>query len=173
MPDAPEPDTNATEDVPEVAGPGGFMVYVAVVLIGILIVLVVFMNISGMGATASTTITESAWSLQSITDKAGTTTPVLNGTTVIAKFTPEGVLSGNDGCNQYSARYLVKDTLIVISPVTATGISCGGDGVMTQESRYYAALGEANALRMHDRTLTFYRVDGKPALTFVAAPAGA
>jgi len=173
MPDAPEPDATATGDVPEAAGPGGFMVYVAVVLIGILIVLVVFMNISGMGATASTTITESAWSLQSVTDKAGTTTPVLNGTTVIAKFLTDGTLIGNGGCNPYSARYLVKDTLIVISPVTTTGISCGGNGVMTQESGYYAALGEANALRIHDRTLTFYRVDGKPVLTFVAAPAGA
>jgi len=170
MPDDPEQDGTATGEGPEAAGPGGFMVYVAVVLIGILIVLIVFMNVSGMSATASTAITESKWSLQSFTDRDGNTTPVLNGSTITAKFLSDGTLFGSGGCNHYSARYLVKETLIVVSQVTTTEMYCTGDGVMAQEARYYSALGEANALRIHDRSLTLYSVAGKPVLTFVPAP---
>lgn len=168
MPDDPETDEQAPG--PENANPRGFMIYSAVVLIGILIVLIVFMNLTGMSTTASSAITESTWSLRSITDRDGTTTPVLNGSTVTAKFLADGTLYGNGGCNHYSARYLVKDTLIVISQVTTTEIACWQEGVMLQESRYYSALGEADALRIHDRTLTFYNTEGKPVLTFVPAP---
>jgi heat shock protein HslJ len=171
MPDAPEPEAPETEETKEAVVPGGSMIYVAVVLIGILLVLIVFMNVTGMAATASTAITESPWALQSITDRDGTTTPVLNGTTVTAKFLADGTLYGNGGCNSYSARYLVKDTLIVVSQVTTTEIACEQPGVMLQESRYYAALGDADALRIHDRTLTLYSTEGKPVLTFVPAPA--
>ena len=171
MPDDTEPGGQVPG--PETRAPGGFMVYVAVVLIGILIALIVFLNVSGMGATASTAITESAWSLRSFTDMSGTMTPVLNGTTITAKFSPDGTLTGNSGCNRYSARYLVKETLVVVSQVTTTKMSCAGDSIMAQETRYYSALGEVNALRIHDRTLTLYSVDGKPVLTFVAAPADA
>jgi heat shock protein HslJ len=169
MPDDPEPDQPALQEGP-VAGPGGFMVYVAVVLIGILIVLVIFMGVSGAGVTAATTITESQWSVQSITDRDGTTTPVLNGTRITAKFLPDGTLSGNGGCNQYSARYLVRETLIVVSQVITNERSCEGQGIMDQESRYYSALGQADALRIHDRTLTLFSTAGKPVLVFVPAP---
>lgn len=170
MPDQQGTDTEMPE--PEDNNPRGFMVYVAIVLIGILIVMVVFMQVSGMGSTAATSITETTWSLESLSDPDGTTTPVINGTTITAQFRTDGTLAGSGGCNHYSARYLVKETMLVISQVTTTEMYCSGDGVMSQESRYYAALQDAAALRIHDRSLRLYDVSGKPLLSFVPAPAG-
>ncbi|MGA2122219.1 MAG: META domain-containing protein [Methanoregula sp.] len=161
------------DDGPEAAGPGGFMVYVAVVFIAILILLTVFLNTSGQGTTAATAITENTWSLQSFTDTKGNTVPVLNGTTITAKFSTDGKLTGSGGCNQYSGRYMVQSTLMVVSRVTTTSMaSCWEDNATLQEERYYAALEDAAALRVHDRFLTLYGIDGKPALIFTPAPTG-
>ena len=168
MPDNPGPDVPGTEETQEAAGPGGFMVYMAVFLIAILIILVVFMNMSGQGATAATAISQYSWELQSFADPDETPHPVLDGTIPTAKFSTDGKLTGSGGCNGYSSRYIVKDTLIVISPITTTKMNCGGEGVMVQESRYYALLEEAASLRIHDRVLTLYNTAGKPLLTFNA-----
>jgi len=172
MPDEPGTIGSEGEDEPEAPQIGGFMVYVAVILIAILIVLVVFGNLSGQGATAATTITENTWSLQSFTGADGTMTPVLNGTVIIAKFSTTGKLSGSGGCNTYSARYIVESTRIVISPVTTTSIACWDNNATLQETQYYAALGDAAALRIHNRVLTLFGIDGKPILTFTPAPPG-
>jgi heat shock protein HslJ len=172
MPDEPGQDKPALEDGPEVAGPGGFMMYVAVVLIAILIILVVFMNFSGQGATAATAITENPWVLQSFGNPDGSTTPVMNGTTITAKFSTDGKLTGSGGCDQYSGRYMVQSTLMVISRVTTTSMACADAQATLQEQQYYAAIEDAAALRVHDRVLTLYSPDGKPILVFTPAPPG-
>ena len=167
--DAPEPEE---EGGPGDGGVRGLMVYAALALIAILIILVVFMNFSGQGATAAVTITENPWQLRSIAAPDGTLAPLLNGTQVTASFSPDGTLGGSGGCNHYTARYLVRETLIVISPVTAGSAPCRDPDTALQESRYFAALGNAAELRVHDRTLTLYGTDGKPLLAFSPAPAG-
>jgi heat shock protein HslJ len=172
MPDNPEPDGAAMDENPGAGGPGGFMVYVVVVLIVFLILLVVFMNVSGQGATAATAITENDWSLQSFAGPDGTITPMLNGTTVTAKFSPDGKVTGSGGCNQYSARYMVRETLIVVSRMTTTSMACWENNATLQEERYYASLEDAAALRVHDQVLTLYGIDGKPALIFTPASLG-
>jgi heat shock protein HslJ len=172
MPDDPEPDGATSDENPGTGGPGGFMVYVAVVLIAILIVLVVFMNTSGQGTTAATAITENVWSVRSFAGPDGTITPVLNGTAVTAKFSPDGRVTGSGGCNEYSARYMVRETLIVVSRVTTTSLACRENNATLQEERYYALLEDAAALRVHDQILTLYGMDGKPALVFTPASTG-
>lgn len=144
------------------------MISLAVVLMGILIVMVFFMNLSGQEATAATAITQHTWSLQSYAAPDGTTAPALNGTPITAVFTADGKLTGSGGCNQYSARYLVKETLMVVSGITTTKMNCPGGGVMLQEDRYYSLLEETAALRVHDRVLTLYNTDGNPLLVFTA-----
>jgi heat shock protein HslJ len=172
MPDDPEQDMPAAEDGPEGAGPGGFMVYVAVVLIAILVILVVFMNFSGQGATAATAITENPWALKSFGNPDGTTNPVLNGTTITAQFSRDGNLAGSGGCNQYSGRYMVQSTLMVVSRVTTTSLACRDNTTTLQEQQYYAAIEDAAALRVHDRVLTLFDTDGKPILVFTPALTG-
>jgi heat shock protein HslJ len=162
-PDSPGPDTS---NDPGSGGPRGFMVYIAIALIAILVFLVFFGNIMGPGAIPATTITENSWSLRSFSSPDGTVNPVLNGTTINATFSPDGKLTGYGGCNYYSARYLVRETIIVVSPVTTTSMACRDNDTTVQESRYYALVGDAMALRVNNRVLTLYGTDGKPLLVF-------
>lgn len=169
MPDSAEPSDNSTEKTSPADTPKGYMISLAVVLMGILIVMVFFMNLTGQEATASTAITQHRWSLQSYAGPDGTTVPALNSTPVTAMFTADGKVNGSGGCNQYSARYLVKDTLMVVSGITTTKMNCPGVGVMLQEDQYYSLLENTAALRVHDRVLTLYNTEGEPLLIFVAA----
>jgi heat shock protein HslJ len=166
MPDDPENPGPAAGEDPGDGGGQGFMVYVAVIVIAILIVLVVFMNITGQGATAATAITENTWQLQSIGVGDGTTTPVQNGTVITAKFLTDGTLAGSAGCNTYSGRYMVRETRIVISTITSTSVACWDTNTTLSDSLYYAWIEDAAALRVHERVLTLYGIDGKPLLVF-------
>jgi heat shock protein HslJ len=172
MPDDQEQELTATEEGPDTAGVGRSMIYVAVALMAILIVLIVFMNISGQGATAARTITENTWSLQSFTGYDGNTQPVLNGTVITAKFFVGGKLTGSGGCNQYSGRYMVQSTQVVVSRIITTSMACQENNATLQELQYYAVLEDAAALRVHDRVLTLYTTDGKSSLIFVPAHTG-
>jgi len=167
MPDAIQPPEAGAGDSPEPVETRGFMLYLAIALIVILVFLVIFMNVPGTRASAATAITENAWSLQSFGDADGTVTPVMNGTVITAKFLPDGTLSGSGGCNQYSGRYLIKDTLIVVSQLSTTEMACLSEGVMNQENRYYASLEDASGLRLNERDLKLYGTDGKLLLAFV------
>jgi len=169
MPDSPEPSDTNRETTSPADTPKGYMISLAVVLMGILIVMVFFMNLSGQEATAATAITQHRWSLQSYLGPDGTTVPALNSSPVTAMFTSDGRLTGSGGCNQYSARYLVKETLMVVSGITTTKMNCPGGGVMLQEGRFYSLLEETAALRVHDRVLTLYNTAGEPLLVFTAA----
>jgi heat shock protein HslJ len=172
MPDDPKPADKIPDEKPEAGQARGFMLYLAIALIGILVLLIVFMNVSGTRASASTAITETTWSLQSFAEPDETMTPVLDGTTITAKFLPDGTLAGSGGCNQYSARYMVKDTLIVVSQITRTGMACSSDEIIYQEDRFYANLQDATALRLNDRILKLYGADGKLLLTFGPGKSG-
>ena len=166
MADAPEeggPDAGEQDSAGE---PRGIMIPVVMILFGILIVMIVFMNVTGQNTTASSAITENPWALQSMTDEQGVTTPALNGTTVTAQFTLDGKLTGNGGCNGYSGRYLIKETKMVISRVDSTSLACWDSNATRQEEQYFNDLEEASALRVHERTLTLYDSGGKPRLTF-------
>lgn len=142
------------------------MVPVVLVLFGILIVMVVFMNMTGQNTTAASAITETSWQLRSLTDSNSVTTPVLDGTIVTARFGMDGTLTGNGGCNGYSGRYLVKETAVVISRISRTSLACRDSNATLQEEQYFSALEEADALRIHDRVLTFYDSKGTLLLTF-------
>jgi heat shock protein HslJ len=169
MPDDQEPAGSGTEKMPEAEQPKGIMVSLAVILIAILAILVIFMNFSGQAAAPATTITENSWALQSFTGTDGTVTPVLNGTVITAGFKQDGQLIGSGGCNKYSGRYMVQETLIVVSRVTTTSLACRDNTATLQEERYYATLEDAYALRIHNRVLTLFDSAGKPRLVFVPA----
>ena len=171
MPDDPDTPEATPGDDPGTGEPRGFMVYLAVGLLGLLVILI-FLNPMGPGAADSTKITENTWSLQSIADPEGIMVPVQNGTTGTAKFFPTGKLTGAGNCSAFSARYMVKDTVMVISHVTITSRTCPADNVTHQDTRYYAAIEDTAFLRITNRQLTLFGTDGKPLLTFSPAVPG-
>jgi heat shock protein HslJ len=172
MPDDREPEEPLTEKNTGTGQPKGIMVSLAVVLMAILVLLVVFMNMSGQGAAASATITENIWSLRSFAGPDGTVIPLPNDTVINASFRTDGMVSGSGGCNRYSARYMVRETQIVISRVTTTEMACWDNNATVQEARYYTLLEDAAELRVHDRNLTLYGTDGKPLLVYGPANHG-
>jgi len=146
------------------------MIPVVILLFGILIVMVVFMNLTGQSTTAASAITETPWQLESMTDYYGNTTPVLNGTVLTAQFTLDGRLTGTGGCNGYSGRYLVKETKMVISRIDHTSLACLDTAANLQEAGYFIDLEDAAGLRVHERSLMLYDSAGNLRLTFGPAP---
>ena len=171
MPDEPDIQEPENSDDPGSGEKRGYMVYVAVALLGILVFMVIFMNPLAQGTTPATVITENTWALGSFTGADGNTTAVPNGTAITAKFSPDGKLTGSGSCTPYSARYMVSQTAIVISRVTASS-PCTDSTLAARDARYYAAMENAAFLRDSNRQLTLYGTDGKPLLAFTPAVPG-
>jgi heat shock protein HslJ len=168
-PDIPSPDPG---DSPDTGQPRGFMVYLAIALIGILVFLVFFMNPMGAGATTMTAITENTWALHSFAEADGTAIAVPDGIPVTAKFSPDGKLTGSGDCMTYSARYMVHETGIVVSRVTTMSLACPGGNATAWKLRYIASIENAAFFRVNDKVLTFFGTDGKPLLVFSPARGG-
>jgi heat shock protein HslJ len=142
-------------------------IYVAVALMGCLILLVVFVNVPGIRASAGNTMTMTEWQLQSFADSSGVLTPALLGYPVTVRFTPDGTVFGFSGCNQYSAMYTTKDYSITITPPVQTHLSCNDPGLMAQEGTYLADLGNSTEFRLTDPGLKMYGHNGLPLLVFI------
>lgn len=77
---------------------------------------------------------------------------VLNGTQISAYFGEDGQLTGNAGCNNYSASYEVEGDQIKIGPAVTTRKACSEpEGVMDQEMEYLAALEMAQSFQFEDQ----------------------
>ncbi len=159
---------------PEAAPPGppeemGLSFYAALALIGLLVLMVVFLNYPAARASSGTILTESDWALQSLADTTGILIPARNGTNVTAAFDRDGLMSGNAGCNRYSALYQTTDYSITIAGISSTMMFCKGDGIMEQESLFLADLPQTSAFRVSESYLKFYDAAGKTILVFVPA----
>ncbi|MFA5347222.1 MAG: META domain-containing protein [Methanoregula sp.] len=147
--------------------PIGVAFSIALALVGLLVLLIIFLNIPGIKASAGISITRSDWALQSYADTTGTLVPSKPGTQVTAIFGNNSRVSGSAGCNQYTATYTVRDFAISISPPVSTKIFCGDPGVMQQESSFLNDLVRAVELRISESNLRLYDATGKPVLVFV------
>ncbi len=145
--------------------PPGF--YLALGLIGVLVVLIVVFNIPGIKASAGLTMTQANWTLQSYTDSTGILVPAISGSAVTARFGTDGRVSGSSGCNHYSAAYSVKNYEISVSNAISTLMYCPSPGIMAQETDYLNDLSKAVSLGVSDVNLKFYDPAGKTILTFV------
>ncbi|MDD1655599.1 MAG: META domain-containing protein, partial [Methanomicrobiales archaeon] len=76
-----------------------------------------------------------AWVLRSMTS-AGTPVALVPGTTITATFTQAGLLSGSDGCNQYSGSYSLSGSQIQVSPTMASTMMACEPSVMDQAQAY-------------------------------------
>jgi heat shock protein HslJ len=102
------------------------------------------------------------------TTDGGIWVPALPGATVTAKFDGK-TMSGNAGCNDYSASYTRNGNLIQLGPVTATQKTCATpDGVMEQEQGYLKMLDSVRVIQQFPRSLEFLTSDNTPLLAFHA-----
>jgi heat shock protein HslJ len=149
---------------PEKMGPA---FYAALALIGLLVLMVVFLNYPAARASAGTLLTHNTWTLQYYTDKTGILIPALSGAAVSARFGNDGTLSGSAGCNQYSGRYSTKEYSVNITGTASTLMYCPGPGIMDQESAFLIDLPRAASFRVDESSLRVYDATGKPLLVFI------
>ena len=116
----------------------------------------------------------SLWKVLGYNNGKGGVVSVILGTEITAYFGEDGQLSGNAGCNNYSAAYEIDGDQITIGPAITTRMACGEpEGIMEQEAAYLAALENASSYRFEDQQrLVLVDADGSrmadylPARTF-------
>lgn len=92
---------------------------------------------------------------------------LLAGTAITARFSPDGRLSGNAGCNDYAGAPELEGETIAIGPLRTSRKFCQQpDGLMEQERLYLAALQTAASYRIEGRTLELRTGDGTLAVKF-------
>jgi heat shock protein HslJ len=95
--------------------------------------------------------------------------PVTTETSVTAIFTPEetadaGTVSGNSGCNTYSAGYTLSDTTLTVEPATSTRMACATG--MDVEQSYLQLLQESTSYQISVNSLILTGPSGT--LTYTA-----
>ena len=91
------------------------------------------------------------WVLDGYSTGGDAVSSVIAGTTITMKFSPDGNVTGNAGCNRYFAAYEVSGEVMTIGPAGSTKIYCGEpEGIMEQEARYLTLL----------ESVAGYRIDG-------------
>lgn len=116
----------------------------------------VFTRISDLAGTA--------WELTALGEDA-----LLEGSTITLIFDDEGRIGGTGGCNTYGGSYSVDGETISFGEVFSTMMACMQDGVMTQETTYFEALGAISRYALSDdgeMLMLFSADDEGPALTF-------
>jgi len=144
----------------------GIAFYGALVLVGMLVFLIVFMNVPGIRASAGILLTRNTWTLQSYLDPGGVLVPAITGSPTTARFGTDGKVSGSAGCNHYIANYTLGDLAISISPPEMTERYCENHTVVQQESVYFSDLTKAVEFRVNKSNLYLYDTSGKPVLVF-------
>jgi heat shock protein HslJ len=145
----------------------GLSFYAALALIVFLVLMVVFLNYPAVKANAGREMTLTNWTLQSSTGPTGITIPVINGSSVTARFGPDGRMTGRSGCNWYSALYTTRDYTVNLSLESVTSMLCRDPGIMDQETAFLAELSRASSFRVSESSLKFYDASGKTVLVFV------
>jgi heat shock protein HslJ len=146
----------------------GLAFYGALVLVGVLVFLIVFVNVPALRASAEMLLTQNTWTLQSYVDSGGVLVPAITGTPITAGFGIDGKVNGSAGCNQYSANYSMQDLAISVSTPLKTGKYCENPLIMQQEQAYFEDLLKAVEIRVNESNLNLYDKTGKPVLMFAA-----
>ena len=123
-----------------------------------------------LGAEKPPVLTGATWLMTSYNNGRGAVQSALAGVEVTAIFGEDGTLSGNSGCNTYSAAYTVDGDKIEIGPARTTRKMCP-QPVMTQETAYLKALEGAATFRMERSRLTLRDAGGAAMAAFVQRPA--
>ncbi len=111
-----------------------------------------------------------SWTLESFgtADAGAEGTPVLPGTTVSLVFQGAGIVGGSGGCNTFGGTYSLAGSEIAFQDIFTTEMACLDEGVMDQESKFYAALGSAERFELTDGALKIWYDGGSATLNFVS-----
>lgn len=105
---------------------------------------------------------QSNWFVDTLLDAGGELTPILADSEITALF-DGSILSGYDGCSNYSAAYQVDGEIVVFEPVEYTvagagvGVTCEEETAEQQQAiAYGTALGDTRFFELTPEHLRFY-----------------
>ena len=119
-------------------------------------------------ATGSAALSGSSWIVTGYNNGKQAVVSTMAGTDLTANFGADGNLTGNGGCNTYSATYKVDGDKISIGPAVSTKKACE-QAVMDQETQYLTALSTAATYRIDGSKLELRTADGALAADFAKA----
>jgi len=111
------------------------------------------------------------WEVVNYNNGSGGVVSLIDGTRIPLDFGAGGQLSGNGGCNDFSAAYQVNGDGITIGRPSVTSMFCAEpEGVMDQETKFLAALQSAATFRIDGNTLEMRTAAGALAVTATRVP---
>jgi heat shock protein HslJ len=83
------------------------------------------------------------------------------------EFDDSGKLNGSGGCNEFSAKYEIQGSNLVITDIVSTLVaSCMDDRVASQEMQFYNALAGTSGYEISGDKLTIFYDNGQNQLNF-------
>ncbi|MFN2136716.1 MAG: META domain-containing protein [Candidatus Promineifilaceae bacterium] len=107
------------------------------------------------------------WLLTSFVDPAGQQAEALADTRVTIAFN-NGEVSGSGGCNNYFGTYQLNGSSLTLSPMGSTMMACVPDDIMTQETAYFAMLGQVVSYEIVEGQLHLQDMTGQTIAVFEA-----
>jgi heat shock protein HslJ len=112
-----------------------------------------------------------SWQVVSYNNGRGAVVSVLADSLLLIDFEADGLVTGNAGCNTYSAAYTVNGNTIAIGLPGTTNLFCAApEGVMDQEAAFLAALQSAATFRIRGDTLEMRTAGDAIAVSAVRVP---
>jgi heat shock protein HslJ/LysM repeat protein len=129
-------------------------------------------NVVATFSAQPTGLAGTSWDVIAYNNGRGGVVSVIIGTEITAVFGEDGNLTGNAGCNDYSAPYEADDQgNISIGPAVTTFMECSEpEGIMGQEQEYLAALETAATYRVEGDTMEMRTAEDSQVASFKLAP---
>jgi heat shock protein HslJ len=110
------------------------------------------------------------WDVVNYND-GGAIVTLVPGTSITMEFGASGQVTGNSGCNSFSAGYSVNGNALSITQPSGTQQFCAEpEGVMDQEARFLAALTSAASFRLNGNQLEISSAAGQIAVVATRTP---
>ena len=119
----------------------------------------------GSETSSGSDLANTEWELVSM-GSPGAAAPVVAGSTVTIKFTPDGQAAGTAGCNSYGGQFRLQGVQITFSKIASTLMACADEKVMGQEQQYLQALETAGTFQINGDQLTITYNNDQGVLTF-------
>ncbi len=114
-----------------------------------------------------------SWEAISVNDGNQAVVSLIPGTEITATFGNDGSLTGNGGCNGYSAPFEAGPDTISVGAVGATRSACSDPaGVMEQEQSFFAALENSDTWIVSSGRLELRDADGALQVNFNPSDSG-
>jgi heat shock protein HslJ len=117
---------------------------------------------------ATTSLIGTDWKLGWYDDTKGTWSKVIQDSTITAKFSSDGKVTGFSGCSDYDTKYELGDApqIWIVRPAVSTKVCQTPTGVMGQESAYFTDLEWAKTYAIKDGQLLIFDKTQKKILQF-------